>query len=146
MRNVDKALAYITRGNKLLVFRHLDYPDSGIQVPGGTIQPGERPEEAVLREAQEESGLDWFSEPELLGTADFDQGVFGKDELHHRHFFHLCYDGPEVANWRHDETDPSDGTPGPIRLEFYWVDLQREVPELVADQGAFLHVLNRKMG
>jgi 8-oxo-dGTP pyrophosphatase MutT (NUDIX family) len=52
-----KALAYITWGNSLLVFRHPHVPAAGIQVPGGTIEEGESPEEAVLREAIEETGL-----------------------------------------------------------------------------------------
>jgi len=144
MRTIEKALAYITHGNKLLVFRHVDDPASGIQVPGGTIQPGENPRDAALREAQEESGLDWFGEPELLGTANFDQRVFGREELHHRHFYHIRYEGPEVETWRHAEEDASDGTPGVIWFEFFWTELPNGVPELVAGQGAFLEELNRR--
>ena len=45
-----KVYAYITYANRLLVFRHVDGPDAGIQVPGGTIEEGEAPDEAVMRE------------------------------------------------------------------------------------------------
>ena len=38
---VEKAFAYITRDDELLVFRHVDSPEAGIQVPAGTIEPGE---------------------------------------------------------------------------------------------------------
>ena len=43
-------------GRELLVFRH-DNPAAGVQVPAGTVDPGEPPDRAVLREAWEESGL-----------------------------------------------------------------------------------------
>ncbi len=53
----ERVLAYITQGDRLLVFRHTQSVEAGIQVPGGTVEPGESPEAAALREAQEESGL-----------------------------------------------------------------------------------------
>ena len=52
-----KVVTYITSGNALLVFRHPDFPEAGIQVPAGTIEEGEAPEAAALREAFEETGL-----------------------------------------------------------------------------------------
>jgi 8-oxo-dGTP pyrophosphatase MutT (NUDIX family) len=57
MNHRHKVYAYITRGDQLLVFRHIDFPGAGIQTPGGTIEEGEEPEDAVLREAVEETGL-----------------------------------------------------------------------------------------
>ena len=60
-QTLDKVTAFITResaaGRELLVFRH-DNPAAGVQVPAGTVDPGEPPDRAVLREAWEESGLD----------------------------------------------------------------------------------------
>ncbi|GAA4704318.1 NUDIX domain-containing protein [Streptomyces youssoufiensis] len=55
----DKVLCYAVRDGKLLVFRHTDYSyeEVGIQVPAGSIRPGETPEAAALREAGEETGL-----------------------------------------------------------------------------------------
>lgn len=55
---VKKVYAYITRGEQLLVFNHVDFPEAGIQVPGGTLEPDELPESAVLREALKETGLE----------------------------------------------------------------------------------------
>jgi len=56
---LHKVTAFITRGSgpaaELLVFRH---PAAGIQLPAGTVEPGERFEVAALREAREESGID----------------------------------------------------------------------------------------
>ena len=53
----NKVFAYVTRAEQLLVFRHVDSPEAGIQIPGGTIESGELPEDAVLREAVEAIGL-----------------------------------------------------------------------------------------
>lgn len=57
-KRLDKVAAFITRpaaqGGQLLLVRH---PDSGLQVPAGTVEVGESVEAAVLREAAEETGL-----------------------------------------------------------------------------------------
>jgi len=58
-RKLEKATAFITRRkdgeSQLLLFKH---PNAGIQLPAGTVEEGESPEKAVLREAMEETGLD----------------------------------------------------------------------------------------
>ena len=84
-----KVLAYITHGGRLLVFRHPHAPEAGIQVPAGTVREHERLEEAVLREAREETGLDALTVVRYLGEQRRDMADFGRDETHHRHFFHL---------------------------------------------------------
>jgi 8-oxo-dGTP diphosphatase len=54
----EKVLVYVTRGEHLLVLEHSgDYPDAGIQVPAGGVDPGESPEAATARELFEETGL-----------------------------------------------------------------------------------------
>ena len=55
---IQKVIAYITNGRRLLVFRDTDFPEAGIQVPAGTVDAGEAPQTAVMREAQEETGLE----------------------------------------------------------------------------------------
>jgi 8-oxo-dGTP diphosphatase len=52
-----KALAYITHGQRLLVFRHTNSPEVGIQAPAGTVNADESPDAAVMRKALEETGL-----------------------------------------------------------------------------------------
>ena len=52
-RRVGKAFAYVTRGTDLLVFSHVGMPEAGIQVPAVTIDPGETPADAVLRETEQ---------------------------------------------------------------------------------------------
>jgi 8-oxo-dGTP pyrophosphatase MutT (NUDIX family) len=59
MQVVEKVTAFVTReganGRELLIFRH---PLNGLQLPAGTVEKGELPETAVLREAAEETGLE----------------------------------------------------------------------------------------
>jgi 8-oxo-dGTP diphosphatase len=134
----EKVIAYITRGNKLLVFSHPHHPEAGIQVPAGTIEEGESPRDAVLREAREETGLHDLAIRAFLGVREVDVSPYGLEEIQRRHFFHLeCHD-ETPATWRHYETDPGDGSPGPIEFELFWVQFPDEVPELTGDQGALL--------
>lgn len=55
---IEKVTAFILRDTgddrELLIFKH---PTAGLQVPAGTIEPGESPEQAVIREVYEETGL-----------------------------------------------------------------------------------------
>ena len=136
MKIKEKVLAYITHAGKLLVFIHPGHPEAGIQVPGGSIQVSESPEAAVLREAREETGLQQFEIRSYLGMREFDLTTYGIRAILRRHFFHLEYTGDPPATWRGSEDDPSDGSPGPIELEFYWVVLPEGVPRLIAGQGA----------
>jgi 8-oxo-dGTP diphosphatase len=135
---VSKVFAYITQGDRLLIFRHTDFPEAGIQVPAGTVKPGERPEDAVLREAIEETGLTDLTLTNFLGEQVRDRADVGLNQIHHQHFYHLKCGGHPPETWQHDETDPSDGSPAPIHFEFFWAQLPWNVPELVGDDGAFL--------
>jgi len=142
VRRVEKAFAYITHGKRLLVFRHVRSPEAGIQVPAGTIEPDESPEAAALREASEETGLHQLSIEAKLGTCDFDMSPFGREELHRRHFFHLKVAGVPPDQWVHEERNRSDAGRDPIPFEFFWVRLPDAVPDLIADHGALLHLLD----
>lgn len=55
----EKALVYLTRGtDELLVLEHTEaFPDAGVQVPAGGVEPGEDPEATARRELFEEVGL-----------------------------------------------------------------------------------------
>ena len=68
---LGKVTAFVVRvppaGTELLLFEH---PHAGIQLPAGTIEPGETPETAALREAREETGLSAFTGLESLGARD----------------------------------------------------------------------------
>ncbi len=136
---LDKVLAYITCRDRLLVFRQPDFPEAGIQVPGGSVEPGEALEAAVLREAREETGLDGLRLVRFLGLRAFDGRSRGRDELHVRRFYHLrCVGAEPPETWRHAEHTPSDGSPGPITFELFWAPLPDGVPDLIAGMDALL--------
>lgn len=134
-----KAYAYIVHQGRLLVFRHRDFPEAGIQVPGGTLEDGERPEAAVLREAQEETGLAGLQVVRLVGEQIRPVTSERMNLIHHRYFFLLkCTETPPET-WTHAENDPSDGSPEPIWLEFFWARLPNGVPELSGRQDFCLN-------
>lgn len=67
--NLEKVTAFILRqgpgGPNLLLFEH---PSAGIQVPAGTVEEGEYPQAAALREGGEESGLSELKLEAYLGS------------------------------------------------------------------------------
>lgn len=132
-----KAFAYITHQQRLLIFSHPYEPEAGLQVPAGTIEDGEKPEQAVLREAFEETGLAGLVLDGFLGEQERDMTDFGREEIHHRYFYHLRYQGEPRAVWRHAELFPSDSHE-PHIFEFFWVSVLDGVPELIADHGLML--------
>ena len=135
-----KVFAYITYSNRLLLFRHTDFPDAGIQVPAGTVKAGEDFHAAVLREAEEETGLKNLEIVSYLGKHLRDMADVGLNEIHHRHFYHLRCTNSPPETWQHFEDDPSDGSPGPIRFEFFWCNLDR-LPQLICEHGKLVHML-----
>lgn len=141
-----KAFAYITHQNRLLVFEHADYPDAGIQVPAGSIEPDETPEQGVMREAFEETGLEGLVMVEFLGMIEHDLAIYGREEIHHRYFFHLTCDHKPPETWSHMETNRSDGNSEPLEFCFYWAALPDDVPPLVADHDILVGELCRHLG
>ena len=61
-------------GHSLLVFRH---PTGGVQLPAGSVEPGEQPEKAALRELFEETGVDRVGELQQLRVVVTDLGAGG---------------------------------------------------------------------
>jgi 8-oxo-dGTP diphosphatase len=137
----QKAFAYITHGDRLLVFRHVHHPEAGIQAPAGTVKDGEPPEAAVMREAFEETGLTELGFDCYLGEQTWTMAAAGREEIHHRRFYHLRCAGTPPEVWRHIEGDPSDSSAASYLFELYWVDLPHGVPELIAEHDALLPAL-----
>jgi 8-oxo-dGTP diphosphatase len=137
LKLVEKAFAYITHRGRLLIFRHPNSPEVGLQVPAGTIERGELPARAVLREAREETGLVALDRGAHLGTCDFDASPYGRNEVHRRHFFQVLASGSVPETWVHLERYASDGG-GPIPFEFFWAALPDGVPPLFAEHDAMI--------
>lgn len=137
----ERVATYITHGDRLLVFRHTQFPEAGIQVPGGSVEPGEDLSAAALREAREETGLPDFEIRVYLGAREYDLARWGGSGTQREHFYHLVLHDEAPERWLHYEHTPSDGTLGPIEFEFYWVSFPQDVPELTGLQGDLLHKL-----
>ncbi|MGP6173630.1 NUDIX hydrolase [Corynebacterium sp. A21] len=123
-RLVQKVVGYVVCEGQLLVFTHDDVPieRAGVQVPAGIIEQGESPEEAVIREVLEETGLRTrIVHP--LGVEQFDFWP-AKPELHERHFFQLePVDDSVPVRWSAGEQFPSDGGT-PQRWTCWWTRLE----------------------
>jgi 8-oxo-dGTP pyrophosphatase MutT (NUDIX family) len=119
---IEKALAYITRGDQLLVFRQPAFPEQGIQVPGGSVEPGEDPRTAVLREASEETGLNELCFGSYLGSVEYQLKV-DVGPPHLRHFFHLTYAGPLTRSWSHRGSRRPNGDW--VEFELWWEPISR---------------------
>lgn len=126
MKRVGKVVAYIVRDGRVVVFAHGDHDTlalAGLQVPAGTIQSGELPEDAVLREAYEETGLAGLRLVRYLGVGEYDARP-AHDAVHVRHFYELAVDADEVPeSWTAYET--GDGAHDPIRFDLRWMPLDQ---------------------
>jgi 8-oxo-dGTP diphosphatase len=138
---IQKTLAYITNGNRLLVFRQPASPEAGIQVPGGTVEAGESLKDAVLREAFEETGLADLIFGHELGN----QIRSFNDVVYDVWFFHLICPGTPPDHWQHYEEFPSIEDPTPILFDFFWVPLPDGVPPLKSRMDQFIPTLNQVM-
>jgi 8-oxo-dGTP pyrophosphatase MutT (NUDIX family) len=139
MERRERVIAYILRDDLLLVFVHEEDAnpllESGLQVPGGTVEPGETPEEAVLREAWEETGLEGLRIVRYLGSDAFDARP-AADAILQRHFFQLAVDADPPAEWRHVETRSADGS-GPHPFLLFWIPIVK-APLLAGSMGALV--------
>ena len=131
-----KVVLYATWFDRLLVFSEPDHPEAGIQVPGGTIDDGERPEAAARREFLEETGFPAPDVLTLLGAATYVYEADGMRHEHARSYFHMRLEGPYPERWEWTEQWP-DGGDAPIRMRFFFLPLDA-VPELFGGLGAFL--------
>ena len=94
-----------------------------VQVPAGTIEDGEVPEAAAVREVLEETNLQTRI-VRALGVERYDLWP-SKPEIHERHFFHLAaLDADLEVQWSAGESSPSDGGP-PQRWTCRWIPLEQ---------------------
>jgi 8-oxo-dGTP pyrophosphatase MutT (NUDIX family) len=132
---VGKACIYITRGeSELLVFEGPEH--DGLQIPKGTIEPGETPRAAAYREAVEESGLATFEGFQHL-TTDVWTRRESPPKRYVRSFFHAPVHEPRDA-WTHTVT--GEGEERGLEFEFSWVDLPTDAA-FALDLDDYLHAL-----
>ncbi|MNM81974.1 NUDIX domain protein [compost metagenome] len=108
----DKACAVVLSPSAqpgILLFRH---PQAGVQLVKGSIENGETPREAALRELAEESGIQDATIKDDLGC--WDAGHLGQTWS-----FHLCrVEGAVPERWCHQTLDDHGHT-----FAFFWASL-----------------------
>jgi ADP-ribose pyrophosphatase YjhB (NUDIX family) len=139
---VRKAYAYISReadhASAVLVFRHRDAPEAGIQVPRGTVDSGEDPAATVVREVCEECGL---CEARLIGLLARDVEAQPDDPTQNweRFFFHLV--APNAPDeWEHTVTGA--GEDNGLVFTFFWLPRER-LGDLWPGFGDYLRLILR---
>lgn len=139
VRHIEKALIYATSVRGLLVFSEPDFPEIGLQVPGGTIEPGEAPMAAAIREFTEETGL--TSGPmRFVGQTEHLRTYQGEARFYRRHYFHTDLGADLPETWDHVENFASDGAP-PILFRFFWLPLAEAKDRLGYDHAEALPLL-----
>lgn len=130
---IGKACACVVQAGRLLVFRH---PLAGVQLPKGTIDPGETPAEAVLRELAEESGLVLDARALAVGTFEIERLANGfisgeTPERQRWHVFLILPEAPLPERWAHTAhgSPEEDG----FVFDYFWHPLAEAFP----DEGAF---------
>ncbi|NKB66602.1 MAG: NUDIX domain-containing protein [Candidatus Latescibacteria bacterium] len=120
-----KAFGLILRptpaGTGLLALYFSDAPDMPLRLPGGNIDPGENPEQAMYREVREEAGLEDLTMVRKLGIHNYYK-PFIQDDVE-RHDFLLRAPGNTPYTWVH--TVSGEGGDAGSRFHYQW---------LVADQ------------
>ncbi|KZE37793.1 NUDIX hydrolase [Bhargavaea cecembensis] len=137
-----KVLAYITRGDgpdqQLLVYTMKDHPESGVQVPGGTIDRGELLMDALYREIVEETGIekdDLVLIGKLLKNTYFPRH---RDRKYERTIFQLEYKGDGPDEWEHTVT--GEGKDQGLELQIRWMRLS-DIPDLAEKQDMAIDAL-----
>lgn len=142
-RCYQRATAYVTDPHgRLLVFDHVDVPTAGTQVPAGGIRFGETPEDAVVRELAEESGIESASIVRKLGEtwymAELGNVPAGLEEQN-QHAFHLCIEVTPAEVWEWDEK--SGGEIVEHCFAFRWVSIDHARALLWPVQAMWLNSL-----
>jgi 8-oxo-dGTP diphosphatase len=136
----QKVLAYIIRvhdGEKqLLLLLHRDYPEAGIQVPGGTVEPGEAFESALLREVYEETGLTNVKIIKKLTDCIFFNTY--KQEEQERHVYLLDTVSDTKEEWEH--VVEGEGEDKGLVYKFIWSPIDN-LPMLRSDHGNYIEFL-----
>jgi 8-oxo-dGTP pyrophosphatase MutT (NUDIX family) len=132
-----KVVAYITRAGasdlELLVFTHRDVPEAGLQVPAGTVEPGEDLEVALHREILEETGLRGAVLVRKLAAhvePSWDQT---------RHVYQLQAPSDTPERWDHEVT--GNGEDAGLVFRYRWEAID-PAPGLAGGQGQWLALLN----
>lgn len=136
MKEKTKVISYIFRKNasEILVFDHVNIPEAGTQVIGGTVEANEDLKQALSREIFEESGLQISCE-ELIKIGETTYRRSDLPEINYRHYYRLDTHGlPE--RWIHKVK--SDGDDNGMDFLFFWLEISLAKSRLVGNFGELL--------
>jgi 8-oxo-dGTP pyrophosphatase MutT (NUDIX family) len=114
MYSADKACPVVFRDSSLRQILAFEHPEEGIQLVKGSIEPGESPRVAALRELAEEAGI-------TGADIAHDLGVWSSEHDRHVWSLHLCTYSKLPDTWTHH--CPDDGGQD---LRFFWHDVHAE--------------------
>ena len=141
MIDLEKVLSYVIRaganGDELLVFEHAGHPEAGMQVPAGTIEPGESAEQAAVRELREESGLSGLSIVGIIDQYAWQHPTTGN--RHCRRVIQFDAGSGLPDTWRHTATGSAEEEG--LIFCFRWITLAEAMERLACDQGRSLRQL-----
>ncbi len=123
---IHKAAPCVVRrtphGPELLVFRH---PLAGIQIPKGTVETGESPVDAALRELAEESGIAAARVLRKIGYHEIDVGAGAADtdpiERQAWHTFLMTTDEVLRDRWSHRACGSD--VEATLVFEYFWLPI-----------------------
>ena len=142
MQSRRRVYAYITGPKGVLILAHPEHPEAGLQIPGGTVETDESPQEAVLREVCEETTLHNVTRPVLLGRHSFDMREYGIDEQQDAWFYQMKVNQETADSWFHEERfGANQKLSEPIPFRLYWAKLPYEGKPLIAHHGQYLNNL-----
>ncbi len=115
-----RVLAYITRERdgqtELLVFAHREYPEVGLQVPAGRLEPDEELEAGLRREIEEEAGL---TNVRILRELPGFEDHYSSRYLNHG--FHVTVGEDTPDEWDHLVT--GDGDDAGLTFQYRWAPI-----------------------
>ncbi|WP_276257263.1 NUDIX domain-containing protein [Haloglomus litoreum] len=136
---VQKSCVYATRADgAVLVFEGPSHET--LQVPKGTVDPGETAREAAFRELAEESGVGAVSDIRQLASDCWHRRATADgDRWYVRHFFQVTIHEPR-ERWDHEVT--GSGAEVGETFSFRWLQPERAADQRFAlDLDDYLHLL-----
>ncbi|MFJ7200192.1 MULTISPECIES: NUDIX domain-containing protein [unclassified Streptomyces] len=131
-----RVAAYVIRHRsvpELLVFDHMGMPEAGTQVPAGGVGRDEEPEQAVLREVVEETGLSAATVVRSVAVEDKPHPGTGQPRRTTFFFLHAPAGTPD--SWEHQVRGDGDDAGFGFACRFLPLPLERPLAD---EQDAWL--------